>query len=137
MVQNDSHLVSTLFRIHKKAKPANKIWSFYVIDAISREMKSHAKKSKGKEASGKGSSASFLQKMEICLDRIVTENLEKGLPEHRVSLPPLASISFLRLHLPFASGRLRLLPFGLSSGSLSEPAARPFSYDFLSYLSQS
>jgi len=83
-VSDDAHLVSTLFRIHKRAKPANKLWSLYVIDAISRDFRSAVKKGKGKEA-GKGSPASFLQKMEVCLERIVDESWQNGLPEHKVS----------------------------------------------------
>ena len=87
--QNDAHLVSTLFRIHKRAKPANKIWSFYVVDAISRDCRSSLKAAavKGKAASSsKGSAASFLQKMESCLERIFDEIWERGLPEHRVRI---------------------------------------------------
>jgi hypothetical protein len=54
-----------------------------VIDAIARDCRSAIKKGKSKDT-GKGTPASFLQKMEVCLERIVDESWERGVPEHKV-----------------------------------------------------
>ncbi|PRQ72446.1 hypothetical protein AAT19DRAFT_16370 [Rhodotorula toruloides] len=108
----DSHLVSTLYRHHKKATPSHKLTSLYLIDAVAREARSRQKKAdkegKGKEkaapapagsttpsgspppddgagagASGDGTFATFLKKLEAVLGKIVLDNWENGLPEHK------------------------------------------------------
>jgi hypothetical protein len=96
-----------LYRHHRKASPANKLVSLYLIDAIAREAKSRQKKAdkEGKGAgtaagsttpaesppsaaagpsAGDGDFASFLRKLEAVLSKIVLDNWENGLPEHRV-----------------------------------------------------
>jgi hypothetical protein len=100
-------MVSSLFRLHKKAKPSHKLWALYVIDAIAREAKNVVKKGKARD-NGKGSAITFLQKLEVCLERIVDESAERGPPEHKVitvaSFPsPLHSVPIP--FCPFA-GRL-------------------------------
>lgn len=98
-VDQDAHLVATLFRIHKAAKSTHKISSLYIIDAIAREAKQRTKKDKGKDKEsstavgddvdgsstkkGKGTYSSFLAKIEPFLDRLVGEVLSKGPPEHK------------------------------------------------------
>ncbi|GAA5956355.1 hypothetical protein JCM8115_001696 [Rhodotorula mucilaginosa] len=105
-IRSDSQLVSTLYRHHRKASPANKLVSLYLIDAIAREAKSRQKKTdkEGKGArtaagsttpadsppgaaagpsAGDGDFASFLRKLEAVLSKIVLDNWENGLPEHR------------------------------------------------------
>lgn len=98
--------MSTLYRHHRKASPANKLVSLYLIDAIAREAKSRQKKAeredKGKApaagsttpldsppeagpSAGNGDFATFLRKLEAVLSKIVLDNWENGLPEHRVS----------------------------------------------------
>jgi len=115
VLQSDAHLVSTLFRYHKKASPSAKLSSLYLIDALARAAKSKAKRDatqdKGKAkstststtttttptdspppttapaggagAGGPGTAASFLAKLEAVLGRIVVENWDEGLREHR------------------------------------------------------
>lgn len=83
----------------KKASAANKVASLYLVDAISRAVRSKGKK-EGKqkaadEASPKegttavGSCATFLAKVEQILIKLVIDAWENGLPEHRVTLPLL------------------------------------------------
>ncbi|BGP24198.1 hypothetical protein JCM10295v2_003106 [Rhodotorula toruloides] len=109
----DSLLVSTLYRHHKKATPSHKLTSLYLIDAVAREARSRQRKAdkegKGKEkaapalpagsttpsgspppddgagagASGDGTFATFLKKLEAVLGKIVLDNWENGLPEHK------------------------------------------------------
>ncbi|GAA6062487.1 hypothetical protein JCM10212_001860 [Sporobolomyces blumeae] len=43
-VSNDTGLVTTLYREHKRAKPRSKLTSLYLVDAIAREARSRAKK---------------------------------------------------------------------------------------------
>ncbi|KAK4703686.1 hypothetical protein P7C70_g2533, partial [Phenoliferia sp. Uapishka_3] len=108
--QSDAHLISTLFRAHKKALAPNKLSSLYLIDAISREARARAKKAlkekgadktaevevepeEGKEA--KGTPATFLAKVEGVLSKIVLDCWENGQKEHRVStLISLGSLVF-------------------------------------------
>ena len=94
ILQSDAHLVSTLLRANKKATPANKLASLYLLDAVCREARSRAKKAgkekksevdpiQGVEASG--TFASLLTKVEVILIKVVVECWENGLPEQRVS----------------------------------------------------
>ncbi|KWU46240.1 hypothetical protein RHOSPDRAFT_32238 [Rhodotorula sp. JG-1b] len=105
-IRSDSQLVSSLYRHHRKASPANKLVSLYLIDAIAREARSRQKTAdkEGKGAgtaagsttpaesppgaaagpsAGEGDFASFLRKLEAVLSKIVLDNWENGLPEHR------------------------------------------------------
>lgn len=95
--------MSTLFRSNKKATPSNKIASLYLVDAISREARSCAKKAKGKEVAVPAASpregvltlgtySSFLSKVEALLGRIVMDCWENGAPEHRVRRLSLGSL---------------------------------------------
>lgn len=86
-VQDDAHLVSQLFRVHKKATPAQKISSLFAIDALSRQCRSDVKKreSNGEAPQSKHSAQSFLSKVEVCVERIIDESLANGLPEHKVN----------------------------------------------------
>ncbi|BGP47654.1 hypothetical protein JCM10450v2_003519 [Rhodotorula kratochvilovae] len=43
-ITSDSHLVSTLYRYHKKAAAANKLTSLYLVDGIAREARTRQKK---------------------------------------------------------------------------------------------
>jgi hypothetical protein len=112
--KNDAHLVATLFKAHKQAKPSHKLSSLYIVDAIAREARSQVKrgKDKGKAAAttpqasqtpslnddvdsdndsvsrkrkASGTYSSFLAKIESFIDRLVAEVLTKGPPEHKVS----------------------------------------------------
>ncbi|GAA5880967.1 hypothetical protein JCM3774_001490 [Rhodotorula dairenensis] len=108
-IRADSQLVSALYRHHRKASPANKLVSLYLIDAIAREAKSRQKKAErdgsrppgpaaaagsttpsdsppgaaAGPSAGEGDFASFLRKLEAVLSKIVLDNWENGLPEHR------------------------------------------------------
>ncbi|GJN88925.1 hypothetical protein Rhopal_001896-T1 [Rhodotorula paludigena] len=112
---SDAHLVSTLYRCHKKASAANKLTSLYLFDGVAREARSRQKKldregkGKGREpapapvagsttptgspppdsatpatpAESGGTYATFLKKLEALLSKVVLENWENGLPEHK------------------------------------------------------
>ncbi|CEQ43136.1 SPOSA6832_05035 [Sporobolomyces salmonicolor] len=107
-IASDAHLVSTLFRQHKKAASSSKLTSLYLIDAIAREARSRLKKqvAKGKEPAvvpldaaasttplyspppdgageGAGTYASFLKKLEAVLGKVVLDCWENGPPEHK------------------------------------------------------
>jgi hypothetical protein len=95
--QNDAHLASSLFRTHKRAKPANKLWALYVLDAIARECRSQVRRTAKSQDAGNnspgpaadGTPGGFLAKVETFLERMIDESWERGLPDHkvRVSLP--------------------------------------------------
>ncbi|KAL8283826.1 hypothetical protein RQP46_005258 [Phenoliferia psychrophenolica] len=98
-ISSDAHLISTLFRAHKKALAPNKLVSLYLLDAIAREARVRAKKAlkekgaaatttpaedepeQGQEA--KGTPATFLVKVEGVLSKIVLDCWENGQREHR------------------------------------------------------
>ncbi|BGP55166.1 hypothetical protein JCM8202v2_002763 [Rhodotorula sphaerocarpa] len=108
-IRADAQLVSTLYRHHRKAAAPNKLVSLYLIDAVAREAKTRQKKAEresqgkgkapapgsttptdsppdvGPEAAGGGAGdfAGFLQKLEAVLSKIVLDNWENGLPDHR------------------------------------------------------
>lgn len=127
--QHDASLVSLLFRTHKKAPAANKLSSLYVVDAISREARSRVKKKLAKAAECEG----FLTKMEMQLEKIVDEALDRGQDSHRVSRRPFifssSSASCCATSVFFSISALQFVvtPFvGRRTTPLGGGAAPPF-----------
>jgi hypothetical protein len=108
VVQNDTKLVSILYRTHKSLHPACKISGLYAFDALARAAKSYATKHKqtAHGAVEKGNCASFLLKLEGVLDGLVKDMLKSGHEEAKVCTqsspslvpyPRLASSLHLRI----------------------------------------
>jgi hypothetical protein len=72
-VQNDTKLVSILYRNHKALQPSCKVSSLYAFDALARAARSHANKHKLSTKAEKGNCATFLQKLEGVLDSLVKD----------------------------------------------------------------
>ncbi|KAG6825500.1 hypothetical protein H0H92_003487 [Tricholoma furcatifolium] len=73
-IQNDTQLVSILYRTHKALPPSAKVPSLYVFDALSRAAKSHVNKhgTSGTDAT-QGNCSTFLSKIEGVLDGLVQD----------------------------------------------------------------
>ncbi|GAA5993264.1 hypothetical protein JCM11641_000943 [Rhodosporidiobolus odoratus] len=148
-IQADSHLVSTLFRQHKKASAGNKLVSLYLIDAIAREVRSKQKKldkeGKGKPpaaaspeigsttpsgspaagdgaSKGDGSFATFLKKLEALLGKILLDNWENGKQEHREKVRKVLDI-WIKAST-FSSSALLRINQKLLAASSSSSASR-------------
>ncbi|KAG6918980.1 hypothetical protein DXG01_010219 [Tephrocybe rancida] len=82
-MENDTQLVSTLYRTHKSLPPAAKVSSLYVFDALSRAAKHHANKHgiSSESNSTKGNSATFLAKIEGVLEGLFQDMITIGSPE--------------------------------------------------------
>ena len=85
--QNDTQLVSILYRTHKSLPPAAKVSSLYAFDALSRAARSQVHKHglTGDINSEKGNSATFLLKVEGVLEGLFQDMIMIGTPESKVS----------------------------------------------------
>lgn len=87
-LQNDTQLVSILYRTHKSLPtPSAKISSLYAFDALCRAARSQVvKKGVTPDSSlGKGNAATFLLKVEGVLDGLVQDMVSSGSTEVKVS----------------------------------------------------
>lgn len=91
--QEDTKLVSILYRTHKALPPAAKISSLYVFDALSRAARSHANKHphSNDPRSAEGNSATFLLKVEGILEGLFSDMVALEQPEAKVSVYPAMS----------------------------------------------
>ncbi|KAG5721354.1 Rpb7-binding protein seb1 [Termitomyces sp. T112] len=82
-MENDTQLVSTLYRTHKSLPPAAKVSSLYVFDALSRAAKHHVNKHgiPGDVSSTKGNCATFLSKIEGVLEGLFQDMITIGSSE--------------------------------------------------------
>jgi len=85
--QNDTQLVSILYRTHKSLPTTAKVSSLYAFDALSRAARSQANKQglTGDINSEKGNCATFLLKVEGVLDGLFQDMISAGNPETKVS----------------------------------------------------
>lgn len=86
--QNDTQLVSILYRTHKSLPPAAKIHSLYAFDALSRAARSQVNKQSltGDISTVPGNSATFLLKVDGVLDGLIQDMVTLGHPDAKVSL---------------------------------------------------
>jgi hypothetical protein len=86
--QNDTQMVSTLYRTHKTLPPFSKIHSLYAFDALSRAARSKVNKQgiTGDINAEKGNCATFLLKIDGVLDALIQDMISIGTPEAKVSL---------------------------------------------------
>lgn len=87
-MENDTQLVSMLYRTHKALPAASKISSLYVFDALARAARSHVVKTGivGDIHAPVGNAATFLLKVEGVLDGLFQDLMSLALPEAQVSL---------------------------------------------------
>ena len=83
--QQDTRLVSALYRLHQSLPPHNKINSLYVFDALSRAARQQANKSTTPPFQAKGNCTSFLIKIEGVLDGLFEDMCAIDVPEAKVS----------------------------------------------------
>lgn len=90
LFQNDTQLVSILYRTHKSLPTPGKVSSLYAFDALARAARSKVTKYNltGDVNSEKGNCATFLLKIEGVLDGLFQDMVVTGTPETRVSFPP-------------------------------------------------
>jgi len=86
--QNDTQLVSILYRTHKTLPTASKVSSLYAFDALSRAARSQVNKDglTGDINSEKGNCATFLLKVEGVLEGLFNDPISTGSPEAKVSI---------------------------------------------------
>jgi protein NRD1 len=86
-LQNDTQLVSILYRTHKSLPAAAKVSSLYAFDALARAARSQVNKHglTGDINSEKGNCATFLLKIEGVLDGLFQDMIMAGSPETKVS----------------------------------------------------
>ena len=82
--QNDTQLVSILYRTHKSLSGASKIHSLYAFDALARAARNQVVKHKV-DLHATGNCATFLTKVEGVLDGLVQEMLSSNHPDAKVS----------------------------------------------------
>ncbi|KAL0953860.1 hypothetical protein HGRIS_005035 [Hohenbuehelia grisea] len=86
-MKEDTSLVSILYRTHKSLRPAAKISSLYVFDALSRAARSQVNKHglAADSSSGKGNTATFLLKIEGVLEGLFQDmvSLEGAEPKEK------------------------------------------------------
>ncbi|KAG6861442.1 hypothetical protein C0995_016533 [Termitomyces sp. Mi166 len=82
-MENDTQLVSTLYRTHKSLPPTAKVSSLYVFDALSRAARHHANKHgiSADTNSVKGNCATFLSKVEGVLEGLFQDMMTVGSSE--------------------------------------------------------
>jgi len=82
-MENDTQLVSILYRTHKTLPTASKVSSLYAFDALSRAARSQVNKHglTGDINSEKGNCATFLLKVEGVLDGLFNDLISTGSPE--------------------------------------------------------
>ncbi len=86
-MQNDTQIVSILYRTHKGLSSNAKIWSLYAFDALARAARSQVNKYRlvADVNSEKGNCATFLLKIEGILDGLFQDLASSGSPELKVS----------------------------------------------------
>lgn len=86
-LQNDTQLVSTLYRTHKSLPPTAKVSSLYVFDALSRAAKHNINKNglSGEVKTTKGNCVTFLSKIEGVLEGLFQDMMTVGNSEAKVS----------------------------------------------------
>lgn len=86
--QDDTQLVSTLYRTHKTLAPSSKIHSLYAFDALSRAARSKTNKFglTGDINAEKGNFATFLLKVDGVLDGLIQDMVSLPTPEAKVSV---------------------------------------------------
>ncbi|TFK48550.1 hypothetical protein OE88DRAFT_1664435 [Heliocybe sulcata] len=82
-MENDTQLVSILYRTHKNLSTRAKISSLYAFDALARAARHKANKhaAPGDTDSGKGNCATFLLKVEGVLEGLFQDMISSGAPE--------------------------------------------------------
>ncbi|KAL4246335.1 CID domain-containing protein, partial [Abortiporus biennis] len=82
-MENDTQLVSILFRTHKSLSPSSKISSLYVFDALARAARNNVNKEKltGDLTTQPGNCATFLLKMEGILESLFQDMLSSDHPD--------------------------------------------------------
>ncbi|KAJ6518900.1 hypothetical protein C8R45DRAFT_885111 [Mycena sanguinolenta] len=82
-MQDDTQLVSILYRTHKSLQPAAKVSSLYVFDALARAARSQVVKQglTGDINSRKGNAATFLLKVEGVLEGLFQDMISAATPE--------------------------------------------------------
>ncbi|KZV96806.1 hypothetical protein EXIGLDRAFT_608803 [Exidia glandulosa HHB12029] len=82
-MENDTQLVSILYRTHKSLPASSKVSSLYVFDALSRAARSFANKNGivGDIQAPLGNCATFLLKVEGVLDGLIQDLMSSGAPE--------------------------------------------------------
>ena len=85
--QNDTQLVSILYRTHKSLPTPAKVSSLYAFDSLARAARSKVTKHNltGDVNSEKGNCATFLLKVEGVLDGLFQDMLTSGSTESKVS----------------------------------------------------
>ena len=92
--QNDTQLVSTLYRTHKSLAPSFKVSSLYVFDALARAAKHQVNKQKlplNDDLQATGNAATFLSKLAGVVEGLFQDMQNPDIPEGKVSL----AIAFL------------------------------------------
>ncbi|KAJ7879938.1 hypothetical protein B0H14DRAFT_2500372 [Mycena olivaceomarginata] len=86
-MQDDTQLVSILYRTHKTLQPAAKVSSLYVFDALARAARSQVVKQglTGDINSRKGNCATFLLKVEGVLEGLCQDMISAATPEAKNS----------------------------------------------------
>lgn len=120
--QQDTQLVSTMYRTHKALPASCKISSLYVFDALARAARQQVIKHNLSERHATGNCATFLSKVAGVLEGLFQDILATGLPEAKVSFAGATyecpmhqlwkSITYV-LNVPdgiFLPGRFRALP---------------------------
>ncbi|KAG6836772.1 hypothetical protein H0H93_003550 [Arthromyces matolae] len=99
-MENDTQLVSTLYRTHKSLPPTAKVSSLYVFDALSRAAKHHANKHgvSGDSDSGTSNCATFLLKIESVLEGLFEDMMTVGSSEAKWLAP--AIVAMLTVYSP-------------------------------------
>ncbi|KAK7025213.1 hypothetical protein R3P38DRAFT_2953338 [Favolaschia claudopus] len=92
-MQDDTQLVSIMYRTHKSLQPAAKVSSLYVFDALARAARSQVVKQglSGDINSRKGNSATFLLKVEGVLEGLFQDMISVATPEAKVSQIPIGT----------------------------------------------
>jgi len=87
LLQNDTQLVSILYRTHKSLPTAAKVSSLYAFDALARAARSQVNKHglTGDINSEIGNCATFLLKIEGVLDGLFQDMIAAGSTETKVS----------------------------------------------------
>ena len=86
--QNDTQLVSILYRTHKTLSPASKIHSLYAFDALSRAARNQVNKQglTGDISTEHGNCATFLLKVDGVLDGLFQDMINLNHSEAKVGI---------------------------------------------------
>ena len=87
LLQDDTQLVSILYRTHKGLSSSAKVWSLYAFDALARAARHQVNKNHivaGVNAE-QGNFATFLVKIQGVLDGLFRDLISSGNPELKVS----------------------------------------------------